>query len=71
MISDATVRDADVVCAVETLSFQVQPADAALAKKQTFKDEVLATVMRFTQEGWLQNLQLGCLESHSRRFGSL
>ena len=53
---EEAIDDADVVCAIEALSLQVQPTDAASVKKETSKDPVLARVMRFTQESWPQDL---------------
>ena len=47
------------MCAIEALSLQVQPTDAASVKKETSKDSVLARVMRLTQEGWPQDLPPG------------
>ena len=44
------------MCAIEALSLQVQPTDSASVKKETYKDPVLARVMRFTQEGCPQDL---------------
>ena len=53
---EEAIDDADVGCAIEALSLQVQPTDTALEKKETSKDPVLARVMQFTQEGWPQDL---------------
>ena len=48
--------DSAMVCSIETLSLQIQSADASLVKKETSKDPVLGKVMLFTREGWPSNL---------------
>ena len=49
---EETVDDIDVVCAIERLSKQVKTRDAAALRKETAKDSVLSTVLRYTREGW-------------------
>jgi transposase InsO family protein len=46
--------DIDMVCAIETLSLQVKPADAETLAKESAKDPVISNVMRYTREGWPQ-----------------
>ena len=45
-------EDNDIVCAIETLSLQINTTDPAIVRKETSKDPVFARVMRFTSEGW-------------------
>ena len=45
-------EDLDVVCAIKVLSLQVKPVDANILRQESAKDPVLATVMRYTREGW-------------------
>ena len=44
--------DADTVCAINTLSKQLKPTDAATIAKETAKDKILSQVMRYIQQGW-------------------
>ena len=44
--------NADVVCAINTLTSQMQSLDSAALQKETAKDPVLAKVLRFTREEW-------------------
>ena len=44
--------DADILCAIEALSLQINTTDPAIAKTETCKDPVLVQVMRFISEGW-------------------
>lgn len=48
--------DVDTVCTVKIIGQQLSPTDPGIVKKETSKDPVLSTVMRYTQEGWLVNL---------------
>ena len=45
-------EDTDMVCAIKVLSLQLQPVDANILHKESGKDPVLSTVMRYTREGW-------------------
>ena len=49
-------KESDVLCAIETLSLQIQPTDSLLVKKESSQNPVLAKVMRFTREGWPSNV---------------
>ena len=44
--------DADVVCAINTLTSHMQALDSAALQKKSAKDPVLAKVLCFTREGW-------------------
>ena len=44
--------DTDCVCTIKTISLQLNPGDPGVLSKETAKDRVLATVMRYTREGW-------------------
>ena len=42
----------DTVCAIRTISLQLNPTDPGVLAKESAKDPVLAKVMLFTREGW-------------------
>ena len=42
----------DTVCAIRTISLQLNPTDSGVLAKESAKDPVLAKVMLFTREGW-------------------
>ena len=44
--------DVDTVCAIRTISLQLNPMDPGVLAKESAKDPVLAKVMLFTREGW-------------------
>ena len=44
--------DADCICTIKTVSKQLNAADPGVLSKETDKDRVLATVVRYTGEGW-------------------
>ncbi|KAL5517830.1 hypothetical protein EMCRGX_G003454 [Ephydatia muelleri] len=44
--------DVDTVCAIRTISLQLNPTDPGVLPKESAKDPVLAKVMLFTREGW-------------------
>lgn len=44
--------DCQMVCAIDDLSQKLAPADANSLSRESAKDPVIATVMRFTREGW-------------------
>ena len=44
--------DVDTVCAIRTISLQLNPTDPGVLAKESAKDPVLAKVMLFTCEGW-------------------
>ena len=44
--------DVDTVCAIRTISLQLNPTDPGVLAKESAKDPVLAKVMLFTREGW-------------------
>ena len=44
--------DVDTVCAIRTISLQLNPTDPGVLSKESAKDPVLAKVMLFTREGW-------------------
>ena len=39
-------KESDVLCAIETLSLQIQPTDSLLVKKESSQNPVLAKVMK-------------------------
>ena len=43
--------DMDIVCAIRTISLQLNPMDPGVLAKESAKDPVLAKVMLFTREG--------------------
>ena len=46
-------NDIDTICIVKTISMQISNSvNSALLAKETQKDPVLSTVMRYTREGW-------------------
>ena len=47
-------EDSDIVCAIQVVSLQVMPADAASFATESAKDPVISAVMRYTREGWPQ-----------------
>ena len=46
------VMHVDTVCAIRTISLQLNPTDPGVLAKESAKDPVLAKVMLFTYEGW-------------------
>ena len=44
--------DCDVVCAIRVLSLQAKSTDSTLLRKESEKDPVISTVMRYVREGW-------------------
>ena len=44
--------DADCICSIKTIGLQLNPGDPSVLLKETVKDRVLATVVRYTCEGW-------------------
>ena len=44
--------DTDTVCTINRISTQVDPRDPGVLAKESAKDKVIATVMRYTREGW-------------------
>eukprot|EP00731_Ephydatia_muelleri_P024399 Em0016g670a len=46
------VMHMDTVCAIRTISLQLNPTDPGVLAKESAKDPVLAKVMLFTYEGW-------------------
>ena len=45
--------DIDTICTVRTISLQLKPSDPGVLAKESDKDTVIATVMRYVREGWL------------------
>ena len=45
-------EDLDMVCAIKTISLQLQPVNANLIRTESGKDPVISTVMRYVREGW-------------------
>ena len=44
--------DLDCICTITTVNSQLNPGEAGTLAKETGKDQVLATVIRYTREGW-------------------
>ena len=44
--------DIDTICTVRTISLQLKPSDLGVLAKESAKDSVIATVMRYVREGW-------------------
>ena len=44
--------DTDSICTIKTIALQLNPRDPGILKKETAKDSVLSTAMRYTREGW-------------------
>jgi hypothetical protein len=44
--------DTDTVCTVNHISCQLNPKDPGVLAKESAKDRVITTVMRYSQEGW-------------------
>jgi len=68
---EESADDIDIVCAIFTLSFEMQTPDSASLQKETAKDSVLSRVIRFTREGWPQKSDDVNLEKLWRLAGSL
>ena len=49
--------DVDTVCTVKMIGQQLSPTDPGVVRKETSKDTVLSTVIRYTQEGWPLDLE--------------
>ena len=45
-------EDTDTVCAIRVLSLQVKPLEANTLRRESGKDPVIASVMRYVREGW-------------------
>ena len=43
--------DRDCICSIKTIGLQLNPGDLSVLPKETAKDWVLATVVRYTREG--------------------
>ena len=50
--NDETGDEADQVCMVNTIGSQLDPLDSKILTKESSKDPLLATVMRYCREGW-------------------
>jgi len=44
--------DMDTICTIRLISQQLKPTDPGVLLKETLKDPVLSTVIRYTREGW-------------------
>ena len=44
--------DTNCICSIKTIGLQPNPGDPTVLPKETAKDRVLATVVRYTREGW-------------------
>ena len=45
-------EDIDMVCSINLIGSQLHPTDPSILKKETAKDPVRSTVMRYMKEGW-------------------
>ena len=48
-------QDFNMVCTVKLVSRQLNPTDPGLMAKESSKDPIISTVMRYTKEGWPQD----------------
>ena len=48
-------EDCDIVCAIRVLSLQAKSTDSSLLRKDSERDPVISTVMRYVREGWPHN----------------
>ena len=55
--------DCDRVCIVKMISRQLSPTDSGVVMKETAKDPVLSTVMRYSRDGWPQGPSNGTTNS--------
>eukprot|EP00795_Rhopilema_esculentum_P005001 gene5001-biopygen83 len=61
--------DADCICTIKTVSKQLNAADPGVLSKETDKDRVLATVVRYTREGWpFSKIHEDSTDSESTRY---
>ncbi|XP_067928946.1 uncharacterized protein [Watersipora subatra] len=44
--------DVDIICTIKTIGAQLNPTDPGVIVKESSKDIVISTVMRYTTEGW-------------------
>ena len=53
--------DVNIISMVKTLSSQLKPTDPETVRKETAKDSILTTVIRYTREGWPEqvNVEVG------------
>ena len=68
---EETDADVDTVCTVKTVSLQINPTDSVSLQKNTAKDPVLATVMRYTREGWPVTVDSDALKHYKKLESSL
>lgn len=64
---EESADDADIVCAISTLTSQMQAPDPAVLQRETTRDPVLSKVIRFTREGWPRKTE----ENDSEKFRKL
>jgi hypothetical protein len=54
---EESTEDSDMVCAIKVLSLQLRPSDSESIAKESTKDPVISTVLRYCREGWPLNKQ--------------
>lgn len=45
-------EDVDTICTIKTIETQLRPTDQGVLSKESAKDIIVSTVMRYTTEGW-------------------
>ena len=68
-------EDAEMVCAIEEVSNKVTPADQQSLARESSKDPVIATVVRFTREGWPprrsdEGTEMQCFRHNKEQLGT-
>ena len=44
--------DVDTVCTIRTISLQLKPLDPGVLVRESSKDPIVSSIMRYTREGW-------------------
>ena len=68
------VADATTVCTIHTvqaISQQLQPMDRGLLAKETSKDPVISTIMRYVKEGWPHTINSDQIQHYKKLANSL
>ena len=68
---EESAGEANVVCAISTLTFQMGILDPAAQQKETARDSFIPQVMRFTREGWPQKKNKVDVEKYRKLANSL
>ena len=68
---EESAGDVDVVCAILTLTFQMETLDPAALQKKRARNAVIPQVMRFTREEWPQKNNNEDIEKYRKLADSL